>query len=174
MRIGAGLSTETDSREAAIEAAMVARRSLDEARTSLALVFASPHHAARASALLDAVHEACRPEALIGCVGEAVLGGRREVEGEPAVAVWLGALDEGIETFQVEFQATEEAGVFTGWPEEGNRFLLVCDPFTFPADLLLRELDRRQPGVTVIGGMASGGVETGESRLFLGDRVVSS
>ncbi|MGH2682223.1 MAG: FIST signal transduction protein, partial [Actinomycetota bacterium] len=42
------------------------------------------------------------------------------------------------------------------------------------ADLLLRELDRRQPGVTVIGGMASGGVETGESRLFLGDRVVSS
>jgi small ligand-binding sensory domain FIST len=64
--------------------------------------------------------------------------------------------------------------VFTGWPEEVNRFLLVCDPFTFPADLLLRELDRRQPGVTVIGGMASGGVGTGESRLFLGDRVVSS
>ena len=80
MRIGAGLSTETDPREAA-EAAMVARRSLDEARTSLALVFASPHHAARASALLDAVHEACRPEALIGCVGEAVLGGRRGGEG---------------------------------------------------------------------------------------------
>jgi small ligand-binding sensory domain FIST len=74
----------------------------------------------------------------------------------------------------VEFQATEEAGVFTGWPEEGNRFLLVCDPFTFPADLLLRELDRRQPGVTVTGGMASGGVETAESQLFLGDRVVSS
>lgn len=173
-RIGAALSINPDTRQAGVEAALEARRALDGARPSLALLFASPHHAERAEALLDAVHDAASPAALIGCIGEAVLGGRREIEDRPAVSVWLAALEHDVATFRAEFVLRDEGGEFSGWPEDGHTFLLVCDPFTFPADVLLGELDRQAQGATVVGGMASGGTEAGETRLFLGTSVLRS
>ena len=51
---------------------------------------------------------------------------------------------------------------------------MVADPFSFPADLLLRHLNEHLPGVTVVGGMASGGPAPGESRLFHDDAVRST
>src|SRR5687768_9948112 len=91
MRIGAGASTIGDSVAAAATATREARGSLGEATPDLALVFASPHHADQAEALLAAVHEEAAPAGLIGCVGESVVGGPVEIEAEPAVAVWLGS-----------------------------------------------------------------------------------
>src|SRR5438876_4800517 len=133
----------SDPREAAIEATAAACGGLVGERPDLALVFASPHHAAEAQAVLDAVHERANPRGLIGCVGEAVVGGPREVEREPAVSVWLGALPGGAETFHMEFLRTNSGGAFAGWRIEEavedppGGLLLVCDPFSFPVDLLL-------------------------------------
>ena len=50
---------------------------------------------------------------------------------------------------------------------------MVCDPFTFPAGDLLAHLNQHVPGATVMGGMASGGLRSGQSLLFLDDRVVT-
>jgi small ligand-binding sensory domain FIST len=173
---GVGLSTQPDARQAAMEAALAARRALREGRPSLAVLFASPHHAERAEAVLDAVHEAAGPQALIGCVAEAVLGGGREVEGEPAVSVWLASLPGTVETFRTEFVQTGEGGAFVGFPDPGagRVHLLISDPFTFPADALLRESDRQRPGSVFVGGMASGAGHLGETRLFLDGQVLDS
>lgn len=173
---GVGLSTQPDARQAAMEAALAARRALREGRPSLAVLFASPHHAERAEAVLDAVHEAAGPQALIGCVAEAVLGGGREIEGEPAVSVWLASLPGTVETFRTEFVQTGEGGAFVGFPDPGagRVHLLISDPFTFPADALLRESDRQRPGSVFVGGMASGAGHPGETRLFLDGQVLDS
>jgi small ligand-binding sensory domain FIST len=50
--------------------------------------------------------------------------------------------------------------------------LVLGEPFTFPADLLLEQMNDRHPGVPVIGGMASGGAMPGEHRLLFGPEAL--
>ncbi len=177
MRIGAGLSLTPDPAAAGAGAAREALERLGGAPASLALLFASPHHADGAAAVLEAVREEAAPGHLVGCVAEAVLGGDREVEGEPAVAVWLASLPGPTEAFHLEFVRTADGGVLAGYPLEGagpGVYLVIADPFTFPADLLLRYVNERLPGAVVMGGMASGAAGPGDTRLFLDDRVLAS
>src|SRR5262249_2013632 len=56
--------------------------------------------------------------------------------------------------------------------DAGSTHLLVADPYTFPADELLRHLNDYPSRPVVVGGMASGGSGPGETALFLDDRVV--
>jgi small ligand-binding sensory domain FIST len=177
VRIGAGVSTVEDSVAATTTATRQARGSLGEATVDLALVFASPHHADQAEALLAAVHKEAAPAGLIGCVGESVVSGPREIEAEPAVSVWLGSLPGGAETFHMQFAQTASGGVFAGWRSESGEnaagtLLLICDPFTFPADLLLQHFNEAAPGLSVVGGMASGAGQPGATVLFQDQSVV--
>jgi small ligand-binding sensory domain FIST len=172
VKAGTGLSTLQDARSAALEAALGAQEALKGHVADLAVVFTSPHHAPFAQEILDSVHGAAHPAGLIGCAAEAVVSGSREMEGEPALSVWLGSFPGGAETFHMEFARTESGGVFHGWrfePEVPGRapvHLMICDPFTFPADLLLSHLNEAAPGVLVVGGNASGATEPGQTILF--------
>jgi hypothetical protein len=148
---------------------------LDRADASLALLVASRHHAPSAGSVLDAVRRAVGPERVIGCVAETVVGGDREVEEGPAVVVWLASLPEPAETFHMEFVRTSKGGVFAGYRFKGRGsgpYLLIGDPFSFPTNHLLRHLNEQIPGTIVMGGMTSGGMGPGETRLFVDDRVV--
>jgi small ligand-binding sensory domain FIST len=170
MRAATGLSQIEDARAAAVGAALEAREA-HEGRPDLAVVFASPHFAERADAIVDGVREAANPKGLIGCIGEAVVGGDREVEAEPAVSVWLGWLPGEVTTFRSAYSE----GTFSGWPENSpGCILLICDPYSYPADGLLAHLNGSTPRAAVIGGFASGGSEPGQTRLFFDDGVVDS
>jgi small ligand-binding sensory domain FIST len=177
MRIGAALSTDPDPAKATAEAVGEARSRLGGAGVSLALVVASRHHAPSAEVVSESVRVKARPERVIGCVAETVVGDDREVEGGPAVAVWLASLPKPVETFHMEFVSTSEGGVFAGYrfEEAGpGPYLLIGDPFSFPTDLLLGHVNQSLPGTVVMGGMASGGMGPGDTRLFLDDRVVDT
>jgi len=179
VKVGAGLSTNPSAEAAAREAVGAALEALDGEPASLAVVFVSPHHAEAAGDVLAAIHQEASPAGLIGCVAEAVVGGAREVEREPALSVWLGALPGGAESFHMEFLPTDGGGAFAGWVvdvggQPDGTVLLVCDPFTFPADLFLQHLNERIPGTPVVGGMASGGTEPGQTVLFHDREVLRS
>lgn len=45
--------------------------------------------------------------------------------------------------------------------------IVLSDPFSFPTDLLLHEINRNG-GTPVVGGLASGGMQAGDHRLFFG------
>ncbi len=180
VKAGVGLSTLPESRGAAMEAGLAARAMLSDGVPTLALLFASLHHASAAEEVLDAVHAATAPTALIGCVAEGVVAGDREVESGPAVSVWLGAFPGRAETFHMEFVRTSSGGALTGWRFEDGAspggvrpdiHLMICDPHSFPADLLLQHLNESVPGALVAGGMASGARAPGEAILFQ-DRTV--
>jgi small ligand-binding sensory domain FIST len=170
-----------ETREAAAQAAEAALGGLHGGRPNLALVFASPHHADRADDVLQAVDQVAGPSALIGCVAEAVVGGAREVENEPAISVWLGMVPGRVETFHMEFVRTESGGALAGWLFDrdhlgagsvtGPIHLMIADPFTFPAELLLQHLNEGVPGALVVGGFASGARMPGQTILFE-DRTV--
>jgi small ligand-binding sensory domain FIST len=133
--------------------------------------FAAPI-AAQAAALLNSKH-------LLGCTAESIVGGNREIEGEPAISLWLARLpDVSLTSMALTFQATPDGGSILGWPDEllgdwgdNSSMLVLGEPFSFPADFLLERLNDDRPGVSVIGGMASGGTAPGQNRLLLGSQI---
>ena len=156
-----------DPEAAARRAVGEARASLGDAPPSFAVLFASEHFFGNAQALVAAVAAETGQVPLIGCVAEAVAGGSREVESEPAVSLWLAAGLGPVETFAMEFVRTPSGGAFGGYRFEqaaGGMHLMVCDPFTFPVGDLLTHLNQHVPGATVMGGMASGGLRLRQSR----------
>jgi len=140
------------------------------------VLFASAHFFGSAEALASAVAEETGQLPLIGCVAEAVAGGAREVESEPAVSLWLAAGLGPVETFAMEFVRTPSGGAYGGYrfgQGPAGVHLLICDPFTFPAGDLLAHLNGHVPAAVVMGGIASGGLAQRQSRLFLDGRVLS-
>ncbi len=165
-----------DPDEAARRAAGEALALLGGLSPSFAVLFASAHFLRSAEALVAAVAEETGPLPLIGCVAEAVVGGVREVESEPAVSLWLAAGLGPVETFALEFIGTPSGGAYGGYrfePGGEGVHLMICDPFTFPPGDLLAHLNEHVRGTVVMGGMASGGLARQQSRLFLDGRVLS-
>jgi small ligand-binding sensory domain FIST len=177
MKAGGALVLTAEPGAAATRAVAQASEALGDAPPSLAVLFASAHFLGSAEALVTAVAEQAGPLPLIGCVGQAVAGGSREVESEPAVSLWLGAGLGPVETFAMEFIQTSSGGAYGGYRfprDAAGAHLMICDPFTFPADGLLAHLNEQVPGAMVMGGMASAALRPRQSRLFLDDRVLSS
>ena len=166
-----------DPGEAAGRAVAQARASLGGVSPSFAVLFASAHFfgSSQAQALVAAV-AAETGVPLIGCVSEGVAGGAREVESGPAVSLWLAAGLGPVETFAMEFVQTASGGAYGGYrfgPGPPGVHLMLCDPFTFPASALLAHLNQHVPGTVIMGGMASGGLRSGRSLLFLDGRVLT-
>jgi small ligand-binding sensory domain FIST len=176
MKASAVLVRGAGPEEAAARAAEEVLEALGGAVPALAALFASPEYAADAEDLLGALRARLGPVPLIGCVAESVIGGRHEVEEGPAVVVWVAADIGPVETFAMDYLGTAAGGLFAGHRFEvgGGPYLLLCDPFSFPADQLLEHLNDNVPGALVIGGMASGGAESHRSHLFFDDQVLST
>ncbi len=178
LRFAAALSTATETDEALAETCSQAGEQL-AARPDLAIVFFSPHHSAQAERVVDEIRRRLSPGCLLGCSGESIVGGDREIENDAAFSLWLAALPGvTLRPLHLEFERSSEGGVVSGWPEDlsgdwpaGSSLLLLADPFSFPADWLLERLNEDRPGVPVLGGMASGAASPGRNRLLVDDRV---
>ena len=176
MKAGGALVLAADAGQAASRAVAEARASLGDLPASLAVLFASADFPGSARALVEAVAEETGGVPLIGCVAEAVAGGRREVESGPAVSLWLAAGLGPVETFAMDFVRTASGGAYGGYrfgPGPAGVHLMICDPLTFPAAGLLTHLNEHVPGTVVMGGMASGGLRQRQTRLFLDGRLLT-
>jgi small ligand-binding sensory domain FIST len=175
VRCAASLSTQPRWQDALRETVDAARASLD-AVADAALLFISPHHAAGAEEIAKQACELIGTSNLLGCTGEAIAGTAREVEEEPALALWLARWPGArLTPMHLNFERTPEGGALQGWPDElagqwpsGSFVIALGEPFSFPADFLLERMNEDRPEVAVIGGMASGGAQPGENRLLLG------
>jgi small ligand-binding sensory domain FIST len=180
MPFAASLSTSPDSLNALTEVCQQLEVHALGA-PDLAVVFFSPHHIHRASDVVEAARRRFKPRCLIGCVGEAVVGNDREIEGQPALSVWLGKWKRPVNAsaFHLTLERTSEGASLMGWPDalldvdvQRSAVLLLGDPFTFPTDLFLDQIGEGSPGLPVLGGMASGINGPGQCRLLLDDRVL--
>lgn len=172
-------STRPESGDALREVVAVATDQLP-AGANFGFVFLSHHHldySERAAAELSAL--LTTPENLLGCTGEGIAGRGRECEEEPAISLWLASLPTAdITTMRLEFKRTPEGNAIAGWPDklhgvwpDGSFLLAIGEPYSFPADVMLEQLNEDRPGVPVLGGMASGGHAPGRSRLIRGSDV---
>jgi small ligand-binding sensory domain FIST len=148
-------------------------------QADLAVVFVSLHHADQLEKIAAAVCEVAGTENLLGCTGESIVADEREIEGQAAIAVWVGQMPGVVvRTFHLSYERKQDGGLFRGstddWADaagEGATIVLLGEPFSFPADLLISELNERTPVLPVIGGMASGGWGPGQNKLLLGRDV---
>ena len=138
----------------------------------VALTFFSPHHLREADRIAREM-AVLEPRAHLGCPGEAVIANDREIEKGPALCLWVGRWAQPIQVtpFQLAIEQTSEGYSLLGWPDElGDAapaqalVLAVADPFSFPVDDFLGQINDEQPGLRVLGGMASGAREPGVHR----------
>ncbi len=178
----AALSTNESTPAALDEVCGAARDRLGTA-VNLALIFVSPHHRDRMQQIARRACDAAGTTNLLGCTGEAIVGGEREIEGQPAIALWLAQMPGAeILPFHLDIERTPDGVTFTGWPSSllclaiASRLvlLMLAEPFSFPADVLIQRLEEDSPGLRVIGGMASGGFGPEQNRLILGRDVYAT
>lgn len=181
MPFAAALSTASETSRAMDEAC---RQALEQfqGQPDLALVFFSPHHVEGAEQIAALARERLSPRCLLGCSGEAIVGNDQEIENQPALSLWLGKWSSPVELepFHIELEQTTEGYTLLGWPDgllqadpAQSAILLLGDPFTFPADAFLNEINENHDGLRVMGGMASGAAEPGQARLLRNDQVLN-
>lgn len=180
MQFASALSTEPLTSRAVEEVCQEALAQLG-GNPDLAMVFVSPHHGPDLAPLAERIAALTDAGCLMGCSGEAIVGTAREVESEPAISLWLARMPGvSVKQMHLEYAETPEGGSLVGWPDDlpaewpaGALLLVLAEPYSFPADLLLKRLDEDQPQAVVAGGMASGGAAPGENQLILGRRSIS-
>jgi small ligand-binding sensory domain FIST len=176
--VGAGLSTLEDGREAARIALDAALAPLAGAPADLVLLFVSPQHEDVQRAIIDVASDRVEGATVLGCSAGGVIGGRREIEDAPAVAAWAASLPGvGVQPFRLTFQREGDHAIVEGLEDlpsadEEPVVLMLADPFSFPADVLLDHLNDTAAGLPIVGGMASGGLEAGRNSLYFNDEIL--
>jgi small ligand-binding sensory domain FIST len=161
------------------EAAGEVLETLQGEDADLVVCFVSPHHVGVLEDLAAALRSLLEPRVLIGGTAASIIGGSREVEEEPALAVFAARLPASTlhpMALRVEAADTPQPAL-VGWPERldslPDTLLLFADPFTFPVDAFLARCNADAPDLRVIGGLASAAARPGGNRLVLDDRVLT-
>lgn len=139
-------------------------------------LFASFHFRTILPRLLSQLHEHVPSGVWTGCTGESIVGPGCEVEDQPALALWAARLP-GTQLcgMHLTLERTADGLAFGGFPDqvpEQCLMMLLAEPFSFPADVLLQRWDEDRPAMRVTGGMASGGTAPGENLLMLNQQVL--
>jgi len=144
----------------------------------LVVVFASAAHVEFLGEISAAIRTVLRPGTLVGASASAVLAGAHEAEDGPALAVWaawgLPVRPLRLAAGPVHDDGDGPAVIIGGVPAdvaEGSTLLLLTDPYSFPAEGFLAQLDAVRPDLTVVGGLASAASAPGGNALVLGGDV---
>lgn len=171
-RFAAALSIDGEAERAEAQVVEQVLAGLAGARPDLACVFVSHHYGPALEDLGPRLARALGAGALLGTSGGGVIGGGREIEEGPALALWAGRMPgTDVRPFESRLEVHGDGrGEFHGLPDvrtnERAAMLLFADPFSFAADEYLSALDGLHPGVPVFGGMSSGGMGPGQNLLF--------
>ncbi len=177
-RVGSGLSTNEDGRLAARAALDAALGPLAGDPADLVLLFISPQHEDVQRAIIDIASERVGGATVLGCSAGGVIAAQHEIEDAPAVAAWAASLPGiGIQPFRLTFQREDDHAIVEGLedlPHADRRpvVVMLADPFSFPADVLLDHFNESAPGIPIVGGMASGGLEAGRNSLYFNDEIL--
>jgi len=174
MRFFESLSTEGESSAAVAGVCSEASRELEGEAPDLGFLFFSSHHADQAEMLAAEVAKRTGVRHLLGCMGESIIGGGRELEDTPSLTLWLARLPGVVVSpFSVTCTQTPDGfcfptdpeGFFSDRPDDGVAILLG-EPYTMPIDAYLRRVNEDYPGIPLVGGMASGAQYPGRNILL--------
>ena len=175
-RFGSALATGADLVRAAEQATAEALAPLGGVPPTLVCTFVCGPDPDSVQDALERVSALAGGATTLGCSAGGVIGAERAVEASSAVTVWAAVLPRTtLRTFHLEVMRTPESLAVVGLPEhadEADLCLLLADPYSFPADGFVSRLNDTATGLPVAGGLASGLLGPGGSRLLVDGRVV--
>jgi len=173
MKWASAVSEQNDAARALAEVAGAVREQLAGGEPDLLVAFISPHHAKFFADLPAALHQWFPRALLLGCTGGGVIGAGREIEQRAGFSLTAAVLP-GVAIQRLRVPASTDIAedhAPAPWPLGGDtacHMILLADPFSTDAEVLLRGLDSGAAGGTRIGGLASGGDRPGVHALWLG------
>ncbi len=181
MHCNVAVSQEANPKQAAQVVSRSVAGALGGEDCHLACIFFSPHFAEVVPSLIEIINQQLSPKVLVGCMGSGVIGGTQEIEEHPGLVLWgLSHPSMQATPFHLNPKKIGKDIALEGWPDllEGHQppqdFLLFADPFSTPIDELFTLLDKKKPGSVAIGGIASGGMDEGETRMIFQDTIIES
>ncbi len=179
-RFGDGLGLGSDLVLAAEQAMAAALAPLAARPPDLVCFFVSGGDPAAVAAAAERVGVLSGTAAVLGCTAGGVLAGRRGVEGGSAVSVFAAVLPGvRVRSFHLEVMRADAGMAVVGLPETGAEeaegdevAVLLVDPHSFPAGGFLNQANGTLPGLSIVGGLATGPAGPGTVQLFLDGRTV--
>ena len=180
MKWASAVSKQETLGNAIEECVSAVRRDMGGATPDFAAAFVSSHFADQYDDVPAMIKDSLGPGLLFGCSAGGVIGGGREVEHQAGLSLTVARLpDVELVPFHLDGEALPDMDAApNAWEEavkvpaeKEPRFLLLVDPFNFPAQNFIMGLDYAYSRSVKIGGMASGGQRPGDNALFLGDNV---
>ncbi len=135
----------------------------------MAVLFTSPHHVGAFERIAETLRARDLARHVIGCTGESIVGEDREIEDQPALALWSIGLP-GVEL--TPRRLISDAQGLRGLPQAGDAddlLIMLGDPFTFPTDEAFKRLKADAPRVRIVGGMTSAAAPGGNRLLLDGE-----
>ncbi len=142
----------------------------------LVLAFPSVHHADGLERFPAALRDHYPNAVILGCSGNGIIGAGREVEGRAGLSITAARMP-GVRITPFRFDdrdlpdadagPQEWEGVVGVSAESSPQFVILADPFSVRGEDMLMGLDFAFPSSTKIGGLASGGQQSGTNALFL-------
>jgi small ligand-binding sensory domain FIST len=186
MRFASAVSDEEPLSEALEDVTGAVSESLEGGAVDLALVFATSHHRNHVPLIAERVNRQLRPRVLLGITAGGVLATGAEIEQRAGLSLLAARMD-GVWLRPFTYDDLN-------WPGDGDdpaalrrsllgaehetdtpaALLIFADPYSTPMVKLIPAINAALPGVPVIGGLASGSSNAGETRLLLNDRVTMS
>lgn len=177
MKFASGIGEGRTFPEAFRAAAGAVAEGLGDAPADWVVAFVSPAFRKEYEQVADAVGSRFPFRAFLGCSAGGVIGGGREIEGQPALALWAASLP-GVEirTFHVEDADLPDLDAGPApWREliaapdgDSPPIVVLADPFSIRADDLIAGLDFACRDSVKVGGLASGARGPGENALWSG------
>lgn len=177
LRCASAVSNLNDLDAAVSEVADELDERLDGARPDLLFLFTTHHHGGDLARISADLVEATGAADAAGCTGAWAAGSGQELEHRAGLSVLAATLpDTSVDVLRLAPPGeggweTEQLPVVD--PEEDG-LVLLADPFTFPVPTFLAEVAEAFPGLTVAGGLASGGIAPGQNILYAGGDPVNS
>jgi len=183
MKWASALSEQTPLSNAIEECVSRVNQQLDGAAANLAVVFASFHYQEQFEDIPGLIRDQLDSPLVLGCSGGGIIGNGLEVEQQPALSITVASLPNvTLKAFHLQADNLPDldAGPQT-WEDlvqivksEEPQFILLADPYSFPAQNLILGLDFAFDQSAKIGGLASGAQQQGQNALFLEDQVFRS
>jgi len=175
MRFHSTVSENPSSSDAIQEVVADAREHVKD--IDIAFVFFTADHRDDADEIAERIWLELDPQAVIGCSGEGVIGGDREVERSPGIALLAGSMP-GVRIHPFHIASDDWRRMIgerdalierLGHNESTRTIIGLGDPFTTPLSQFMPALDDVSPNAALIGGMASIARNPGENRLIRND-----
>jgi small ligand-binding sensory domain FIST len=179
MKFAAACTTQPEWHQAVEDLTQQIHARLGPAKTDLAILFAHSHFLNPLEEIVATIRQRSGARHLFGCTGAAIIGSDVELEHAPAMSLLVAQLpDTTLTPWHITAEEIEEASGPQYWhlqsditPADKPQILLLADPFSIPVIQLVQELGDAYPGAPLAGGLASGGHQPGETRLFLDEEI---